>query len=94
MLNTIHPDDREQVARISALNITQDWNTTTYRMPKRMNLVLDARQRKVVRAEDRGRSFGDCQCLHDISETMFVQQQLSERNAALLRQNQNCIYVQ
>ena len=85
VLNTIHPDDREQVAKdIGSEYYAGLEYTTTYRMPKKDGTwfwTLD--KGKVVRAED-GRLAIVSACT-DISETMFVQQQLSERNAALLR---------
>lgn len=93
VLNTIHPDDREQVAKdIGSEYYAGLEYTTTYRMPKKDGTwfwTLD--KGKVVRAED-GRLAIVSACT-DISETMFVQQQLSERNAALLRQNQELHFM-
>ncbi len=93
VLNTIHRMTRNRWQRISALNITQDWNI---RQP------IGCRKRTEPGS---GRSTKERWCAPrtvvwrlsvpatDISETMFVQQQLSERNAALLRQNQELHFM-
>lgn len=93
VLNTIHPEDRAQVTKDIGGEIYAGLEyTTTYRMPKKDGTwfwTLD--KGKVVCAED-GRLAIVSACT-DISETMFVQQQLSERNAALLRQNQELHFL-
>lgn len=89
--NTIHPDDREQVAKdIGSVYYNGLEYTTTYRMPKKDGTwfwTLD--KGRIVEAED-GRLAIVSACT-DISETMLVQQQLAERNAVLLRQNQELL---
>lgn len=91
--NTIHPDDREQVAKdIGPAYYAGLEYTTTYRMPKKDGewfWTLD--KGRVVQAED-GRLAIVSACT-DISEPMLVQQQLSERNATLLRQNQELHFL-
>lgn len=93
VLNTIHPDDREQVKKdIGPEYFPGLEYTTTYRMPKKDGTwfwTLD--KGKVVLAED-GRLAIISACT-DISETMFAQQQLAERNAALIRQNQELYFL-
>ena len=93
VIHTIHPDDREQVA----LDIGPEYYagleyTTTYRMPRkdgRWFWTLD--KGKVVEAED-GRLAIISACT-DISETMMAQQQLTERNAMLVRQNEELNFL-
>lgn len=93
VLNTIHPDDRQQVKKdIGPEYYAGLEYTTTYRMPKKDGTwfwTLD--KGKVVLAED-GRLAIISACT-DISETMFAQQQLAERNAALIRQNQELYFL-
>lgn len=93
VLNTIHPDDREQVQKdIGPEYYAGLEYTTTYRMPKKDGTwfwTLD--KGRVVLAED-GRLAIISACT-DISETMFAQQQLAERNAALIRQNRELYFL-
>ncbi|WP_125140771.1 EAL domain-containing protein [Clostridium transplantifaecale] len=93
VLNTIHPEDREQVEKdIGPEYYAGLEYTTTYRMPKKDGTwfwTLD--KGKVVMAED-GRLAIISACT-DISETMSAQQQLAERNAALIRQNQELYFL-
>lgn len=93
VLNTIHPEDRKQVMKDIGVEIYAGLEyTTTYRMPKKDGTwfwTLD--KGKVVRAED-GRLAIVSACT-DISETMFVQQQLAERNAALMQKNQELYFL-
>lgn len=93
VINTIHPDDREQVAKdIGPSYYAGLEYTTTYRMPKKDGSwfwTLD--KGKVIEAED-GRLAIVSACT-DISEPMRVQQQLSERNAMLMRKNQELAFL-
>lgn len=93
VINTIHPDDREAVARDIGPEYYPGLEyTTTYRMPKKDGSwfwTLDKGQ--VIRAED-GRLAIVSACT-DISETMAAQRQLAERNALLLRQNQELNFL-
>ena len=92
MINTIHPDDRERVGHDIGAYYPGAEYTTTYRMPKKDGSwfwTLD--KGKIIRAED-GRMAIVSACT-DISETMMVQQQLAERNAMLLSQNQELKFL-
>ncbi len=93
VINTIHPDDREAVARDIGPEYYPGLEyTTTYRMPKKDGTwfwTLDKGQ--VIRAED-GRLAIVSACT-DISETMAAQRQLAERNALLVRQNQELNFL-
>lgn len=92
-VNTIHPDDLEQTLRDIGPEYYKGLEyTTTYRMPKKDGSwfwTLD--KGRVVEAED-GRLAIVSACT-DISEPMLVQQQLAERNALLLRQNQELHFL-
>ena len=91
--NTIHPDDRARVAA----DIGPEYYLgleymTSYRMPKKDGTwfwTLD--KGKVIRAED-GRLAIVSACT-DISEAMAAQQQLLERNALLMRKNEELFYI-
>ena len=92
VVNTIHPEDRRRVAEDIGEYSPGVEYTTTYRMPKRDGTwfwTLD--KGKIIRAED-GRLAIVSACT-DISETMMVQQQLAERNAMLLRQNRELMFL-
>lgn len=92
VVNTIHPEDRKRVAEDIGEYSPGVEYTTTYRMPKRDGTwfwTLD--KGKIIRAED-GRLAIVSACT-DISETMMVQQQLAERNAMLLRQNRELMFL-
>lgn len=92
VINTIHPDDRERVGHDIGAYYPGAEYTTTYRMPKKDGSwfwTLD--KGKIIRAED-GRMAIVSACT-DISETMMVQQQLAERNAMLLSQNQELKFL-
>lgn len=91
--NTIHPDDRERVARdIGPRYYLGLEYVTSYRMPKKDGTwfwTLD--KGKVIRAED-GRLAIVSACT-DISEAMTVQQSLLERNTMLMRKNEELYYI-
>lgn len=91
--NTIHPDDRSRVLQdLGAEYYAGMEYTTTYRMPKKDGSwfwTLD--KGRVIQAED-GRLAIVSACT-DISETMMVQEKLAERNALLLRQNQELTFL-
>ena len=74
VINTIHPDDREQVAKDIGSNYYSGLEyTTTYRMPKKDGTwfwTLD--KGKVIETED-GRLAIVSACI-DISETIAAQQ--------------------
>ncbi|MBS7009248.1 EAL domain-containing protein [Anaerostipes sp.] len=93
VINTIHPDDREQVARdIGPEYYAGLEYTTSYRMPKKDGTwfwTLD--KGKVIEAED-GRLAIVSACT-DISEPMRVQLQLAERNSMLMRKNQELAFL-
>ncbi len=92
VINTIHPDDRERVGHDIGAYYPGAEYTTTYRMPKKDGSwfwTLD--KGKIIRAED-GRMAIVSACT-DISETMMVQEQLAERNAMLLSQNQELKFL-
>lgn len=91
--NTIHPDDRARVAA----DIGPEYYlgleyVTSYRMPKKDGTwfwTLD--KGRVIRAED-GRLAIVSACT-DISEAVAAQQQLLERNALLMRKNEELFYI-
>ena len=91
--NTINPEDRIRVAR----DIGSDYYlgleyVTSYRMPKKDGTwfwTLD--KGRVIRAED-GRLAIVSACT-DISVAIAAQQQLLERNALLMRKNEELYYI-
>lgn len=93
VVNTIHPDDREQVAKdIGPEYYAGLEYTTTYRMPKKDGTwfwTLD--KGKIIEAED-GRLAIVSACT-DISEPMSAQLQLAERNAMLMRKNKELAFL-
>lgn len=93
VINTIHPDDRAQVAKDIGLEYYAGLEyTTTYRMPKKDGTwfwTLD--KGKVIEAED-GRLAIVSACT-DISEPMSVQLQLAERNTMLMHKNQELAFL-
>lgn len=93
VINTIHPDDREQVAKdIGPKYYAGLEYTTTYRMPKKDGTWFWSLDKgKVIEAED-GRLAIVSACT-DISEPMSVQQQLTERNALLMRKTQELAFL-
>ena len=93
VINTIHPDDREQVAKdIGPEYYAGLEYTTTYRMPKKDGSWFWSLDKgKVIEAED-GR-FAIVSACTDISEPMSVQQQLAERNAILMRKSQELAFL-
>lgn len=93
VVNTIHPDDREQVAKdIGPEYYSGLEYTTKYRMPKKDGTwfwTLD--KGKVIRAED-GR-LAIISAFMDISDTMAAQQELEEKNELLERQNHELSFM-
>lgn len=91
--NTIHPGDRDRVAQDLGTDYYAGMEyTTTYRMPKKDGSwfwTLD--KGRVIQTED-GRLAIVSACT-DISETMMAQEKLAERNAMLLRQNQELNFL-
>lgn len=87
VVNTIHPDDRKNVAEVLGDNYYPGMEyTVTYRMPKKDGTwfwTLD--KGKVILAEN-GRMAIVSACM-DISDTMEIQKRLSESNKILLKQN-------
>ncbi|RGY99686.1 EAL domain-containing protein [Clostridium sp. AM58-1XD] len=93
VINTIHPDDREQVARDIGPEYYPGLEyTTTYRMPKKDGTWFWSLDKgKIVQAED-GRLAIVSACT-DISEPMMARQQLAERNALLTEKNQELYFL-
>lgn len=93
VINTIHPDDREQVAQdIGPRYYPGLEYTSTYRMPKKDGTwfwTLD--KGRVVETKD-GRLAIVSACI-DISETMAAQERLSKRNADLQKINKELYYL-
>ena len=93
VLNTIHPDDREHVAKdIGSEYYAGLEYTTVYRMPKKDGTwfwTLD--KGKVVEAED-GRLAIVSACT-DITESVIIHQRLNERNLKLQKQNQELNFI-
>lgn len=91
--NTIHPDDRDRVMKDMGLKYYPGLEyTTTYRMPKKDGSWFWSLDKgRVIQAED-GRLAIVSACT-DISETMRAQEKLAERNALLLRQNQELTFL-
>lgn len=87
VVNTIHPDDRQNVAEALGDNYYPGMEyTVTYRMPKKDGTwfwTLD--KGKVILAEN-GRMAIVSACM-DISDTMEIQKRLTETNKVLLKQN-------
>lgn len=92
-INTIHPDDREMVARDIGDNYYPGLEyTTTYRMPKKDGTwfwVLD--KGKVIQAEDDRLAI--VSACTDISEPMMVQEQMARRNESLFKQYQELYFL-
>ena len=91
--NTIHPDDLERVTQDIGPEYYPGLEyTTTYRMPRKNGeWVWTLDRGKVVQAED-GRLAIVSACT-DISDSMAIQEQLAQRNAQLLRQNQELQFL-
>lgn len=93
VINTIHPDDRKQVARdIGPRYYPGLEYTSTYRMPKKDGTwfwTLD--KGRVVETKD-GRLAIVSACI-DISETMAAQEKLSKRADNLQRINKELYYL-
>lgn len=91
--NTIHPDDRDRVAQDIGMEYRSGMEyTTTYRILKKDGSWFWSLDKgRVIQAED-GRLAIVSACT-DISETMMVQEKLAERNALLLRKNQELTFL-
>lgn len=91
--NTIHPDDRDRVAQdIGPEYYAGMEYTTTYRILKKDGSWFWSLDKgRVIQAED-GRLAIVSACT-DISETMMAQEKLAERNALLLRKNQELVFL-
>lgn len=93
VINTIHPDDREQVAKdIGSKYYAGLEYTTSYRMPKKDGSWFWSLDKgRVIEAED-GRLAIVSACT-DISESISIQEQLAERNALLMRKTQELAFL-
>ena len=93
VINTIHPEDRERVAKDIGPGYYAGLEyTTAYRMPKKDGTWFWTMDKgKVIEAED-GRLAIVSACT-DISETMTVQESLTEHNAQLFQKNQELNFL-
>lgn len=93
VVNTIHPDDRKRVAEdIGDSYYAGLEYSTIYRMPKKNGTWFWTMDKgRVINAED-GRLAIVSACM-DISEPMEAQQRLTERNNALMRQNEELSFL-
>lgn len=89
VINTIHPDDRAQVANDIGPEYYEGLEyTTTYRMPKKDGTWFWTFDKgKVIRDEEGGLAI--ISACTDISDIMLAQNELLRSNACLLSQNQN-----
>lgn len=93
VINTIHPEDRVRVAKdIGPRYYAGLEYTTAYRMPKKDGTWFWTMDKgKVIEAED-GRLAIVSACT-DISETMAMQEILTENNTQLFRKNQELNFL-
>lgn len=93
IINTVHPDDRQRILGEIEEHISLGYEyTTTYRMLKKDGSVFWTLDKgRIVCAED-GRLAIISVC-SDISETMAIQQKLSENNRKLARRNQELNFL-